>query len=137
MRFLRDDGPDLPLDKVFEVIVDEDSSSSSDAKQACFAAAQARCANILIFGRKDHPTDVFIRGSSSVNPIMIDRNIFQLATSQPILGLEIIPWKPIKVAIALQLWPAVDQALRTARAKVSNTPPRHAILLGAPPRFEF
>lgn len=147
MRFLSGDDPDLSLDQLFDAIVDEDSSSSSDAssapieERARFAAAQSRCANILIFGRKGLPNDVFIRGSSSAGPVVIDRSIIQSAAPQPVLapttGLEIVPWKLVKDAIALQLWPAIVQSRREAKAEPSITPSGPVILLEAPPRFEF
>lgn len=129
MHFLRGEGPDLSLDKEFQAITDEDSSSSSDAsstlveERACFVAAQSRCANILIFGRKDMPRDVFIRGSSLANPIIIDKSVVQIVATQPVTRMEIVPWKPVKDAIAMQLYPAVDHALRAAKkAKSSGTP---------------
>lgn len=70
MRFLRGEGPAINLDQVFDnVTSDDDSSLSSDAtsalmeERAKFMAAQARCANVLVFGRKGLPSDRFIRGA--------------------------------------------------------------------------
>ena len=96
MRFLRGDGPDIDLDQVSQNISDDDSSSSSDATSAAiedrarFAAAQARCANILIFGRKSLPNDVFVRANNQSvirEPIIVDRSALQVAApSTPVLG---------------------------------------------------
>jgi len=115
MRFLRGDGPDIDLDQVFQNISDDDSSSSSDATSVAmedcthFAAAQARCANILIFGKKGLPNDVFVRATGQPvirEPIIVDRNALQVAASSAPAaptGLEIVPWKPVRDVLALQV----------------------------------
>lgn len=88
---------------MFENIVSDDSSSSSsDAtstlveEHARLVAAQARCANILIFGRKGLPSDVFVRAADQRTirePIVIDRNVIQTAAlpTVPSTGMEIVP----------------------------------------------
>lgn len=86
MRFLRGDGSDISLDHLLENISDDSSSSSSDATSvsmddhARFAAAQSQCANILFFGRKGLPIDVFVRASTSEttvgqSPTVVDKSV--------------------------------------------------------------
>jgi hypothetical protein len=136
------DGPNISLDQVFEAAAgDDSSSSSSDAtselvgQRARFIAAQNRCANYLIFGRKELPSDVFTRTtapevgeSSNVanRAITIPASVFASSvTNQSSVttntGLEIVPWKPIPQVIALQLLPLVLE---------SRCAPR--IILGGP-----
>ena len=144
MRFLRGDGPDIDLDQVSQNISDDDSSSSSDATSAAiedrarFAAAQARCANILIFGRKGLPNDVFVRANDQSvirEPIIVDRSALQVAapsTPATLTGLEIVPWKPVRDVLALQLWPAVIESRRMANASAKNVNAAPVIILGGP-----
>ena len=149
MRFLRGDGTDISLDRVLEGIsVEDGSSSSSDASptlvedRARFAAAQKRCTNILIFNRKDMPDEVFHRASSSqandnMGPIVIDRAVLQpsLNLSSPtpaITGMEIVPWKPVLPALALQLWPSVVASRRAACAQ----PRSSSVIILPDPRVE-
>lgn len=114
----------------------DNSSSSSDATleliedRAPFAAAQSRCANILIFGRKGLPGDVFVRATAPIiiqNPIILERSFLASGSTSaaPIgdpaptatLGLEIVPWKPIRDAIALQLIPHFRECQSRPRAQ--------------------
>jgi len=142
-----DSSHSLNQDQLFEGVVDESSSSSNDAtsapleERARFAAAQQCCANALIFKRKDLPDDVFVRGSTSSAPIIIDRNAMQSALLQPapaaVTGMEIVPWKPVFDVLALQLWPAVVKSRREANARATVVPSGPVILLGPPPQFEF
>ena len=149
MRFLRGDGTDISLDRVLEGIsVEDGSSSSSDASptlvedRARFAAAQKRCTNILIFNRKDMPDEVFHRASFSqandnMGPIVIDRAVLQpsLNLSSPtpaITGMEIVPWKPVLPALALQLWPSVVASRRAACAQ----PRSSSVIILPDPRVE-
>ena len=147
MRFLRGDGTDISLDRVLEGIsVEDGSSSSSDASstlvdRARFAAAQKRCTIILIFNRKDMPDEVFHRASFSqandnMGPIVIDRAVLQpsLNLSSPtpaITGMEIVTWKPVLPALALQLWPSVVASRRAACAQ-----PRSSVIILPDPRVE-
>jgi len=147
MRFLRGDGPDSSLDQVFDnAEADDGSSSSSDPTSslledhARFDAAQSRCANILIFGRKGMPADVFTRGSSSANqpePVIIAREVLQpvlaAAPTPAPTSLEIVPWKPVPQVLALQLWPAIVESRSAAEAQATSAP---VILLGDVPRAE-
>jgi len=135
-----DSSHSLNQDQLFEGVVDESSSSSNDAtsapleERARFAAAQQCCANALIFKRKDLPDDVFVRGSTSSAPIIIDRNAMQSALLQPapaaVTGMEIVPWKPVFDVLALQLWPAVVKSRREANARATVVPSGPVILLG-------
>ena len=148
MRFLRGDGTDISLDRVLEGIsVEDGSSSSSDASptlvedRARFAAAQKRCTIILIFNRKYMPDEVFHRASFSqandnMGPIVIDRAVLQpsLNLSSPtpaITGMEIVTWKPVLPALALQLWPSVVASRRAACAQ-----PRSSVIILPDPRVE-
>lgn len=145
MRFLRGDGPDIWLERVFqEIAAQDDSSSSSDATsvpgedRARFAAAQSRCANVLIFGRKGMPADVFTRASTSTaqpEPITIDKERYQSALTvipaPASTGLEIVPWKPVPHVIALQLLPAIIDSRRAAETQARSEP---VIFLGDVPQ---
>lgn len=104
MRFLRGDGPDLSLHEVFQILSEDGSSSSSDAlselveEHASFAAAQARCAQILIFGRKGLPSEVFTRRTEQhaiSKPIVISASALPAAAGPTppagLTGLEIVP----------------------------------------------
>lgn len=94
----------------------------------------------LNFWKEGLPDDVFIRGSSASNPSIIDREVLQAIqqpTPVPVIGLEIVPWKPVKDVIALQFLPIVLQCMQEAKKKLENAAPEPVILLGAPPRFEF
>jgi hypothetical protein len=154
MHFLRGVGLEIDLDEVFQNISDDGSSSSSDAssvpveERARFVATQARCANILIFGRKGMPSEVFTRGSGQLvirEPIIVDRNAVQAALpSAPAVTtcLEIVPWKPVRDVIALQLLPAIIQSRCEARISKKSAPATLVIILGgpndsSPPHFEF
>jgi hypothetical protein len=113
MRFLRGDGPDITLDQVLDNNAGDDSSSSSDAtselleERAWFAAANSRCANVLIFGRKGLPSDTFVRATGlSDGQSSVARTItipaFEPAaptvTESPaatVTGMEIVPWKAV------------------------------------------
>lgn len=143
MRFLRGDGPDLSLDEVFQSLLEDGSSSSSDAsselveEHARFVAAQARSAQILIFGRKGLPCEVFTRGAeqqSISNPIVISASALAAAappTSAGLTGLEIVPWRPIRDVIALELLPTVLECRRVAKS-LAETQATPVILLGGP-----
>lgn len=148
LRFLRGDGPDISLDQVFDNAAAGDGSSSSSGatsgsieERAPFAVAQSRCANIPIFGMKDMPSDVFIRGSSSSHlpdPVVVDRDILQPILSAPtetqnaaLTGLEIVLWKPIPHVLALQLWSAILESRKAAEAQAKTT---SVILLDDIPR---
>lgn len=66
-------------------------------EHARFAADQKCCANIMIFGRKGLPGDVFVRASAPSDlfePIVINRIAVPPALLEPIVStsLEIIPW---------------------------------------------
>ena len=132
MRFLRGDGPNISLDQVFENISDDSNSSSSDATsqvledRARFAADQSRCANVLIFGRKGLPSDVFVRASGSTavhNPIVVDRSVIMSSLAPTVTtGLEIVPWNPVLDVLAPQLLPQVMDYCRTPRAPAAPTP---------------
>jgi len=91
MRFLRAFGPDIPMDLV-DISYDDSSStrdttSPLDEEAFKFLAANRLCTdqlfhNNLIFGRKDKPTDIFFRGSTSSSGqalITVDQNAIQPA----------------------------------------------------------
>jgi hypothetical protein len=106
--------------------------------RARFAAAQARCANTLIFGRKGMPTEMFTRGSGQLvirEPIIVDRNVVQATLpSAPAVNtcLEIVPWKPVRDVIALQLLPAFIESRREAIISEKSAPTAPVIILGGP-----
>jgi precorrin isomerase len=117
-------------------------------ERARFAAAEAICANILVFGRKGMPSEVFTRGSGQLvnrEPIIVDRNAVQAAlTSAPAVttGLEIVPWKPVRDVIALQLLSAIIESRREARISERIAPAATVIILECPndpsqPHFDF
>jgi hypothetical protein len=107
LRFLRGSGPDISLDDILgSNATDDGSSSSSYASSAqvedCahFAAVQNRCANMLIFNRKDLPDDIFVRVTAGLEIVPWKPVKDILAPS----GKEIVPWKPTGAALALQLF---------------------------------
>ena len=56
--------------------------------------------------------------------------------------MKIVPWKPIRDVIALQLWPEIVQSRRIAKSSAKETPATPVIILGgpfnsSPPSFEF
>lgn len=131
MRFLRGDGPDIFLDQVMQNYSGDGSSSSSDATSelmeecARFEAARNRCANVLIFGRKDLPGDVFVRATATAitwsSPIIIPALTLSApnaqSSSNAITGMEIVPWQLVRRDIlALQLWPLIVDCHRTPTA---------------------
>ena len=145
----RGDGPNISLDQMAENVLEDGSSSSSDAtsvdveEQARFLAACARCANVLLLGRKDILTDVFTRASDRLaitEPIIVDRNAVQAALPHALVanhGLEIVPWKPVNDAIPLQMWTIFLESRRAAK------PASTALMLTqggptdpSPPQFE-
>ena len=141
MRFLHGEGPDISLEDVLEINVTDDASSPSTEvtsqveDQARFAAAQSRCANILIYNRNDLPSAAFTRATVTEGPIVVNIEAVQTAlaalpstTSTP-KGLEIVPWKPVPAVIALQLWPAMVASRQTTKTRVLAP---HVILLPDP-----
>lgn len=148
--FAADNGQVLPqhsLDCELDgIAADNDSSSSSDARlvedRARFAAAQKRYANMLIFNRQGLPDDIFYKPASSqandnFEPIVIDRAVLQpyLTLFPPTLaitGLEIVPWKPVLFALALQLWPTILASRRATRVQQSTS----TVIILPSPRVE-
>lgn len=104
MRFLRGDGPEISLDQLIQAGADTDISSSSDAsseliqERARFEAVSSRCANILIFGRKGLPGDVFMRATNPVGrnsgalgtPIIIPAPIISAQGWRLFLGSQFV-----------------------------------------------
>lgn len=129
MTFLRADGPDLPINEVVQL--EDDSSSDSDASsvlnedRARHLAIQSRCAKIGIFHRKSLPGSS-IAGPSTIimQPICIDRALVQEQLPKP-TGLEIVPWRPVPDAIALQILPEVI----AARRKSVELPPPPVLII--------
>lgn len=91
---------------------------------------------------------MFVRASDQLTisePIVVDRNIVQAAlpvVPAPSSGLEIVSWKPVRDALALQLWPEIVQSWRQARTRVANVSAPPVIILGGPSdsgpsQFEF
>jgi hypothetical protein len=141
MRFLRGEGPEISLDQVIDNIIDNDSSSSSDAtselieERARFEAARTCCVNVLIFGRKGLPGDVFVRATGPAigrsvsalgSRIVIPASTLQMPIAQSStaasIGLEIVPWKPVRDVIALQLWPHIVECRRTPKVIAEPAP---------------
>lgn len=118
---------------------DDGSSSSSDAtasmvtEQARFLAARSHCANMLIFNRKGLPDDIFIRAgelSAISRPVVVDISLIASAVQCPASsGLEIVPWVPVKHALALQLLPAILECCQ--KAPPQSVPASIIILLDA------
>jgi hypothetical protein len=50
----------------------------------------------------------------AIRPIYIDRNLIE---DPVVTGLEIVPWRPVKDALALQLWPYIVDARHHATAQ--------------------
>lgn len=137
MRFLRADGPDISIDEVIQL--SDDSTSSSDASSTPnedslrFAAIQNHCATISLFHRKS------LLGRSKAGPstivmqlIFIDKALVteqnsvteQYADTQipAPTGLEIVPWRPVLDALALQIWPDAVAARRKAPQQTASPP---------------
>jgi hypothetical protein len=123
---------------IFSMKTSKDASSALVEERARFDAARTHCANVLIFGRKGLPNDVSVTARDQLTirePIVVDRNDVQatlpvvLATSS---GLEIVSWKPVHDALALQLWPEIVQSWRQARTWAANVSAPLVIILGGP-----
>jgi hypothetical protein len=103
MQFLRGEGPDISLNQALVNADSDGSSSSSDAtsgmveEQVRSTAIRTRSANILIFGRKNLPSDVFVRATtpSGVNAQQIAPSrlcLFQLLLFRMLLRMS-LGWK--------------------------------------------
>jgi len=139
MRFLRANGPDIPLDWVLAPDSDEDSSSSSDAtsllleQQLKQTAASNQCAQQLLYNVPAGFTlrGIFAPGASSSTrqadtlrplrlglPIVLQNSIGQEPQSrEPEListhsGLETVPWQPTPAAVALEVYAQVADHLQ-------------------------
>lgn len=103
----------------------------SQMKRAQFIAAQRHCAMLSLFHRKEIPeTSSLGPPPIAMRPILIDKAIVQDHIAVPEApytpsSLEIVPWRPVNHAIALQLWPVVVSILRTV-AKGKQIAPESA-----------
>jgi hypothetical protein len=81
---------------------------------------------------------MFTRGSGQLvirEPIIMETNVFQATiTSAPPVNicLEIVPWKPVRDVIALQLLPAFFESRREAIISEKSAPAAPVIILGGP-----
>lgn len=141
MRFLRAAGPNIPIDMFYAVDSDDDSSSSSDATSLLMEqelkqkAANRTCAEHRLYNNNVVPTGFTLRGIFAVQedssgqrqqqvpilnlsrPIIIDRSaLFEnhAATLNELYILnilELVPWKPVTQAIAIQVYAALVEHL--------------------------
>lgn len=131
MCFLCGEGPDISLEDVLGInIIDDASSSAIEVRnsqmedQACFAAAQSHCANLLIHNSNSLPGAAFTRATTDEGSIVINKEAIQsmlaaLPHSAPLpsTGMEIVPWKPVPAAIA---WPDAIASRQVAKSQVQD-----------------
>jgi hypothetical protein len=74
------------------------------------------------------------QANDNLEPIVIDRAILQtyLTPTLAITGLEIVPWKPVLSALALQLWPAILASRKATRVQPSTS----TVIILPSPRVE-
>jgi hypothetical protein len=102
---------------VQDLQVEDSTSSCSDAvsaqseDRARFLALQSHCATISIFHHMGIPSNARsgTLSSMAIRTIYIDREVVQGIV---VTRLEIVPWRPILHALALQLWPDIVEARR-------------------------
>jgi hypothetical protein len=140
----------LKADQVIQDLQSEGSSSSfSDAssmpneERPHFIAVQRHCATIALFHRRGMLGGPLTGARPiAIRPICIDREIIQ---APDVTGWEIIPWRPIPHAIALQLWPDILEARRRAAQHIPSaeenviqlTDAEHGPISSDPMNFEF
>jgi hypothetical protein len=131
MRFLRGVGPDIAIDEVMQLSDDSSSSNASsipNEESARFAATQSHYATISLFHRKSL-SESSGAGSSTIimQPIFIEKMSLMTESNEPtnvpvLAGLEIVLWRPVLPAIALQFLPDVLVAKRNTPVQPVSPP---------------